>query len=150
MGSELKICKQSACSKCSVSKTEHISEQHKVAAEKNRIKVSTFIQLNPKPPSSFLSAATVAQFTIMLHFLTKLLEQGVGHAFLFPQESLKKVREKFDGGVALMSTRPLADWIASHKASYSPASKGSLVRKRLSLYCLREMPNFSKMRTMNL
>ena len=150
MGSELKICKQSACSKCSVSKTEHISEQHKVAAEKNRIKVSTFIQLNPKPPSSFRSAATVAQFTIMLHFLTKLLEQGVGHAFLFPQESLKKVREKFDGGVALMSTRPLADWIASHKASYSPASKGSLVRKRLSLYCLREMPNFSKMRTMNL
>ena len=150
MGSELKICKQSACSKCSVSKTEHISEQHKVAAEKNRIKVSTFIQLNPKPPSSFRSAATVAQFTIMLHFLTKLLEQGVGHAFLFPQESLKKVREKFDGGLALMSTRPLADWIASHKASYSPASKGSLVRKRLSLYCLREMPNFSKMRTMNL
>ena len=150
MGSELKICKQSACSKCSVSKTEHISEQHKVAAEKNRIKVSTFIQLNPKPPSSFLSAATVAQFTIMLHFLTKLLEQGVGHAFLFPQESLKKVREKFDGGVALMSTRPLADWIASHKASYSPASKEPLVRKRLSLYCLREMPNFSKTRTMNL
>ena len=150
MGSELKICKQSACSKCSVSKTEHISEQHKVAAEKNRIKVSTFIQLNPKPPSSFRSAATVAQFPIMLHFLTKLLEQGVGHAFLFPQESLKKVREKFDGGLALMSTRPLADWIASHKASYSPASKESLVRKRLSLYCLREMPNFSKTRTMNL
>ena len=60
----------------------------------NRIKVSTFIQLNPKPPSSFHSAATVAHFTIMLHFLTKLLEQGVGHAFLFSQESLKKVREK--------------------------------------------------------
>ena len=86
----------------------------------------------------------------MLHFLTKLLEQGVGHAFLFPQESLKKVREKFDGGVALMSTRPLADWIASHKASYSPASKKPLVRKRLYLYCVREMPNFSQMRTMNL
>ena len=97
MGSELKICKQSACSKCSVSKTEHISEQHKVAAEKKRIKVSTFIQLNPKPPSSFRSAATVAQFSIMLHFLTKLLEQGVGHAFLFPQESLKNVREKLTG-----------------------------------------------------
>ena len=68
MGSELKICEQSACSKCSVSKTEHISEQHKVAAEKNRIKVSTFIQLNPKPPSSFRSAATVTQFTIMHYF----------------------------------------------------------------------------------
>ena len=27
----------------------------------------------------------------------------------FPQESLKKVREKFDGGLALMNTRPLAD-----------------------------------------
>ena len=63
---------------------------------------------------------------------------------------MKKVREKFDGGLALMSTRPLADWIASHKASYSPASKEPLVRKLLSLYCLREMPNFSKTRTMNL
>ena len=72
----------------------------------------------------------------MLHFLTKLLEQGVGHAFLFPQESLKKVREKFDGGVALMSTRPFADWTASHKASYPPASKEPLVRKRLYLYCI--------------
>ena len=110
MGSELKICKQSACSRCSVSKTEHISEQHKVAAEKNRIKVSTFIQLNPKPPSSFRSAATVAQFTIWSIILTKLLEQGVGHAFLFSQEGLKNVREKFDGGLALiMNTRPLAD-----------------------------------------
>ena len=110
MGSELKICKQSACSRCSVSKTEHISEQHKVAAEKNRIKVSTFIQLNPKPPSSFRSAATVAQFTIWSIILTKLLEQGVGHAFLFSQEGLKNVREKFDVGLALiMNTRPLAD-----------------------------------------
>ena len=46
----------------------------------------------------------------MLHFLTKLLEQGVGHAFLFSQEGLKNVREKFDGGLALiMNTRPLAD-----------------------------------------
>ena len=97
MGSELKICKQSACFKCSVSKTEHISEQHKVAAEKNRIKVSTFIQLNPKPPSSFRSAATVAQFTIWSIILTKLLEQGVGHAFLFSQEGLKNVRRSLTG-----------------------------------------------------
>ena len=151
MGSELKICKQSACSKCSVSKTEHISEQHKVAAEKNRIKVSTFIQLNPKPPSSFTLPLLSLSLPSCIIFLNKRLEQSIGHAFLFPQEGLKKVREKFDGGLALIiSTRPLADWIASHEASYSPASKGSLVRKRLSLYCLREMPNFSKMRTMNL
>ena len=76
----------------------------------NRIKVFTFIQLNPKPPSSFRSAATVAQFTIWSIILTKLLEQGAGHAFLFSQEGLKRVREKFDGGLALiMNTRPLAD-----------------------------------------
>ena len=63
----------------------------------------------------------------------------------------EKCQGEVDGDLALiMSTRPLADWIASHKASYSPASKESLVRKWLSLYCLREMPNFSKTRTMNL
>ena len=76
----------------------------------NRVKVSTFIQPNPKPPSSFRSAATFAQFTIWSIILTKLLEQGVGHAFLFSQEGLKNVREKFDGGLAvIMNTRPLAD-----------------------------------------
>ena len=76
----------------------------------NRIKVFTFIQLNPKPPSSFCSAATVAQFATWSIILTKLLEQGVGHTFLFSQEGLKNVREKFDVGLALiMNTRPLAD-----------------------------------------